>query len=293
MASTIPQTGGLYYARQSQLKAIADKIRAKSGIDSLSGKNLLPSGVTTIKAEAGETYIFSANITWDGQETSPGSISFLNSYGTLIEIQSFDYGSAPASGTQERISLSGTAPSGTVKLYVYVPSALNPTNIMVEKAESGQTEASAYEAYYKRDIVFPDEFVSCIDNLVSTSDADAQAKHIRDGKTAYVNGQKVTGTAIVVKENTYNVQVPTGSNAQTIAAGSMYRLIRYPVGTNSRGIKRISSSGYSASDFDVVYYQSFTQSDVTISVFLYNKSGVSKTVNAKSITLNVEYYTEV
>lgn len=41
---------------------------------------------------------------------------------------------------------------------------------------------------------FPDEFVSEIDTLANTSDADATAADIRKGKTAYVNAIKLTGT---------------------------------------------------------------------------------------------------
>jgi len=293
MSSSIPQTGTLYSARQSQLKAIADKIRANAGVDALAGKNILPTGSTIAKAEAGKTYIASASVTWDGTAIYALTLSFLDAYGNVLIDYSTEALSVPDSGTTSRESESGVAPQDTVFVSVTVTSGLTATNVMIEEAESGQTGSSEYEAYAKRDIVFPDEFVSCIDKLVSTTDADALAKHIKSGKTAYARGQKITGTGLVVKENTYSSTFPTGSSAQTIAAGSMYRLLQYPMPAGYKGIKRISSSGYSVSDFDVVYYQSFHQNGGgTVSVFMYNKSGASKTVQAKSVTLTFEYYTE-
>ncbi len=41
---------------------------------------------------------------------------------------------------------------------------------------------------------YPTEFISEIGTLTNTSDADATAGDIASGKTAYVNGVKITGT---------------------------------------------------------------------------------------------------
>lgn len=160
-----------YKVTDTQLKAIADKIREKAGIDEPGGKNLLKPGKNSIAAEPGKRYILSADVTWDGQVTSPTGGSYYNESGIPLTMEGSSVYPTPASGTQERIShFFQTAPSGAVTLVATVKSALNPTNVMIEEEAEGQTAASEYEAYYPRKLEFPDDFIDAIDSIETATE---------------------------------------------------------------------------------------------------------------------------
>ena len=160
-----------YKVTDTQLKAIADKIREKAGIDDPGGKNLLKPGENSIAAEPGKRYILSADVTWNGTETSPVGGSYYNESGIPMTMEGSSVYPAPASGTQERISCRfSVAPAGAVSLRATVKPALNPTNIMIEEEAEGQTEASEYEAYYPRKLEFPDEFIDAIDSIETATE---------------------------------------------------------------------------------------------------------------------------
>lgn len=160
-----------YKVTDTQLKAIADKIREKAGIDDPGGKNLLKPGTNSVAAEPGKRYILSADITWDGKKTESFSGGYYNAGGTMMTMETDGHSPAPASGEQERIEHRfSTAPAGTVSLSVSLQPALNPTNVMIEEEAEGQTAASEYEAYYPRKLEFPDDFIDAIDSIETATE---------------------------------------------------------------------------------------------------------------------------
>ena len=159
-----------YKVTDTQLKAIADKIREKAGIDDPGGKNLLKPGETTVAVEAGKKYYISADITWDGIESSFASVLIKDANGMMLNIWSDARSDTPASGRQERYYSMGTAPNGAATMTVTINSKLSPTNIMIEEAATGQTGPTEYEAYYPRKLEFPDDFIDAIDSIETATE---------------------------------------------------------------------------------------------------------------------------
>lgn len=85
-------------------------------------------------------------------------------------------------------------------------------------------------------MVWPDDFLSVIDGIVDTTDANAASGDILAGKTAYVNREKVTGGIQSKAAATYN----TSASDQTIAAGQYL--------SGAQTIKGVATSGISAAN---------------------------------------------
>lgn len=130
-----------------------------------------------------------------------------------------DYGCYLSSVTVEAIPSDYIIPSGTlpisynaefdVKNYekVSVNVTLNLQHITVTPTKSQQviTPDAGYEGFYKVTVAaIPDEYIS-------TSDATATPSDIASGKTAYVGGQKITGTASSGSNITCSFESTTGT----------------------------------------------------------------------------------
>lgn len=168
-----------YIVTDTQLTTIANAIRAKKAIDPSEsyaslGKNLLPAS-GQVSGLANGTYTFSAKAT----EAIEAGTYFSWLYGTQEE-----FAELPAVAAGERFSIPVTVSASVT---------LKFGNYYAEQQLEAGSDATAYEAYIVK-IAFPDGFTSEIGELTNTSDANAAAGDIQSGKTAYVNGTKITGT---------------------------------------------------------------------------------------------------
>ena len=183
-----------YKVTDTQLTGIANAIRAKKAIDPSEsyaslGKNLLPAS-GQVSGLANGTYTFSAKAT----EAIEAGTYFGWMYGTQEE-----YVELPAVAAGERFSFPVTVSASVT---------LNFGTVYAEQQLEAGSEATAYEAYIVK-IAFPDGFTSEIGELTDTSDANAAAGDIKSGKTAYVNGTKITGTHTLA-DDTSNATAAAG-----------------------------------------------------------------------------------
>lgn len=156
-------------------------------------------------------------------------------------------------------------------------------------------------------MAFPADFVSEIGDLpvLDTSDANAGAGDIWDGKTAYVNGQKKTGTYSLendlyladesvteTRSSTYNGTINNNMTSNIVIE------IPIPSGAiiNKREglpVSEVSESGipYGITVSITSSYANVSTKKYTCVVTLKNNSGSRKTISNATITLNATFRT--
>lgn len=112
------------------------------------------------------------------------------------------------------------------------------------RAKTGDTEPLA----------FPEDFLEGINGLVDTSDANATAETIRDGYTAYVNGEKIVGSYVPeaeIRANSYR-SIPFDVSAGTHASGATLFTYERPSNEYWGGAMSFSVTGLSSGDWSTV-----------------------------------------
>ena len=100
-------------------------------------------------------------------------------------------------------------------------------------------------------LAFPEDFLEGISGLVDTSDANATAEKIRDGYTAYVNGEKIVGSYVPQAEIRYNSyrNIPFDVSAGTHVSGTTLFTYERPSNEYWGGSMNFGVSGLSSGDW--------------------------------------------
>lgn len=189
-----------YSVPGEDLTNIADAIRSKTS------KNLCNPDTLTVKVKPNTYYTCSAYVTYDGVADCGYDVLEKTS---MLNVP-HKYFVSVGAGVTQRDDMSFKTASNAYELVFRPKSGLTVENIQIEL---GQT-MTPYEAF--NPLEFPDEFVSEIESIPNTYDANATSSDIRSGKTAYVNGTKLTGTANAILQRNvskakYNVTLPLGN----------------------------------------------------------------------------------
>ena len=136
---------------------------------------------------------------------------------------------------------------------------------------------------------FPDDFVSEIGTLTDTSDVNATAEYIHINKTAYVNGEKLTGTGRIIRTSTKVKTWP--SSEKTVPVGGCIKQASAFQVESMRGIDTVSTTSSATlpngSEFS---YNQTTQSGYRyVHMYFNNLSSSSVTIPANAFTSTLTY----
>lgn len=135
---------------------------------------------------------------------------------------------------------------------------------------------------------FPDEFEEGISSLTDTSDADATEEYLHINKTAYVNGEKITGTGRIIRRKEITKTWP--STEKVVPAGGCFLISAVFQGSemaNVKGIDKITTTssvdtGYGG--FGYSQYISPSTGERRINMIFQNEHGSQKTIPANAFT---------
>lgn len=195
-------------------------------------------------------------------------------------------------GSGNSVSFRPTNPGmqGAIKeVYCMIQVITASDNVVISNAQLEKgTVAHAYAP--RIDLAFPNDFISAIGTLTDTSDADATASDIMSGKTAYVNGTKITGnnTGTLTRTDT-TVTVDTLAAGTSISAyGMKYLGITMLTGSSidayipKAATIPTADSGWQA---EVVY----TLSGNILNTWVYNTANQAITfTNGATVTFNYD-----
>ena len=138
-------------------------------------------------------------------------------------------------------------------------------------------------------LTFPNDFTTEIGTLTDTSDANATAEYIHINKTAYVNGQKLTGTGRIIRTSTKVKTWP--SSEKTVPAGGCIKQTSAFQVESMKGIDTVSTTSFITlpSGLEFSYNQTTQSGYRYVHMYFNNLSSSSFTIPANAFTSTLTY----